>query len=400
MTDNRSSALRTLLALLLVMAFGYFLISDLLGGTLFVHQARDSYTLQTMNWLEGRIYVENGESYPWLELAIFEGRYYVSFPPIPSVILIPFVLLFGMDTPNNLLVAIYGLTAATLAYFILLRRGRTPHTAAFWALFTVWGSNMLWMTTDGSVWFQAQALNMVFCLGAILAALHNRKALSTTLLALGVGCRPFTALFLPVFALWFAWEDKDKYGFIPALLRQWPCVIGPILIAIGYMSYNFARFGNPLEFGHNLLPEHTRSELGQFHILYLWPNLKEWLFSPITMVDRRLSFSIFGDFPFFLANPLYLVLLVRQVQNLIRRRITAEGILLSAGILLGLLLLCMHVTVGGWQFGARYSCDLLPFALLYIVDKGPTKLTNWELCLGSMAIAFNLYGVMFMYLYG
>jgi len=83
-----------------------------------------------------------------------------------------------------------------------------------------------------------------------------------------------------------------------------------------------------------------------------------------------------------------------------RKNITAEGILLTAGILLGLVCLCMHRTLGGWQFGARYTCDLLPFALLYIADKGPAKLTNWELCLGGLAVAFNAYGFLYMYLYG
>ena len=399
MTDN-SSRIRTLLALLIVMAFGYFLMHDLVGGTLFVHDARDSYTLQAVNWLEGRMYVANGENYPWLELAIFEGRYYVSFPPVPSVILLPFALLWGMDTPNNLLTVFYGLISAALAYFILLRRGRSPRTAAFWALFTVWGSNMLWMTTSGGVWFQAQALNMVFCLAAVLAAVHGRRALSTTLLALAVGCRPFSAIFLPVFYLWFVWEDMDERGFLSAFFRQWRCLIGPLVVAIALMGYNFARFGDPLEFGHNYLPEFTRTETGQFHISYLLPNLKNMFLSPISMEGGRLKFDIFGSFPFYIANPLFLVLFVRQIQNLRRKSISAEGLLLSAGILLGLVCLCMHRTLGGWQFGARYTCDLLPFALLYIADKGPSKLSLWELALGGMAILFNSYGFIYMHLYG
>ena len=399
MTD-KTFRRRTLWVLLLVMAVGYFLMHDLMGGTLFAHDARDSYTLQTVNWLQGRMYIENGENYPWLELAIYEGQYYVSFPPIPSVVLLPFVLFWGMDTPNNLLIAVYGLIAAALAYHILLRRNRSSRTAAFWALFTVWGSNMLWMTTNGGVWFQAQALNLVFCLAAVLAALDRRKALSTTMLALAVGCRPFSVLFLPVFALWFAWEETDSRGFFSSLLRQWRCLIGPIAIALFLMGYNFARFGDPLEFGHNYLPEFTRAEHGQFHIGYLLPNLKNMFLSAVTIAEGRLHFDIFGAFPFYLANPLFLVLLVRQIQNLIRRNITAQGVLLSAGILLGLVLLCMHRTLGGWQFGARYTCDLLPFALLYIADKGPAKLAHWELCLGGLGVALNAYGVMYMHLYG
>lgn len=399
MIRNNTDSLRTLLVLLLFMAFGYFLMHDLMGGTLLAHDGRDSYTLQAINWLEGRLYIENGEDYPWLELAIYNGRYYVSFPPLPSVVLLPFIVLFGESTPNNLLVALYGLMAAALAYLILLRRGRSPGIAAFWALFAVWGSNMLWMTTNGGVWFQAQALNMVFCLAAVLAAVHGRKALSTTLLALAVGCRPFSAIFLPVFYLWFTLEDMDRRSFLPAFFRQWRCLIGPVMVALLLMGYNLARFGSPLEFGHNYLPEFTRTETGQFHISYLWPNLKNMFFSTISMENGRLKFDIFGSFPFYIANPLFIVLLVRQLQSLIRKSITPQGILLSAGILLGLVCLCMHKTLGGWQFGARYTCDFLPFVLLYIADKGPARLSHWELCLGGIAVALNAYGVIYMFLY-
>lgn len=397
--ESSASRRRTLLVLLLVMAAGYFLMHDLMGGTLLSHDPRDSYTLQTANWLEGRLYVENGEDYAWLELAIFNGRYYVSFPPLPSVILIPFVLLWGMDTPNNLLIAVYGLIAAALAYRIFLRRNRSPRAAAFWALFTVWGSNMLWMTTNGGVWFQAQALNMVFCLGAVLAAINGRRPLSTTLLALAVGCRPFSAIFLPVFYLWFAWDDRKDGGLLPALFRQWRCLVGPVLVAVTLMGYNFARFGDPLEFGHNYLPEFTRTETGQFHFSYLLPNLKKMFLSFISLEDGQLQFDIFGSFPFYIANPLFLVLFVRQIQSLCRRHITGEGILLSLGILLGLVCLCMHKTLGGWQFGSRYTCDLLPFALLYIADKSPARLSDWELGLGGLAILFNAYGFVYIYIY-
>ena len=47
-----------------------------------------SYALQACAWLNGRLDLE--KDYPWLELAIYEGKYYVSFPPFPSLVLLPF----------------------------------------------------------------------------------------------------------------------------------------------------------------------------------------------------------------------------------------------------------------------------------------------------------------------
>ncbi len=390
---------KALIALLITMAGGYFLLSDLMGGTLLATQARDSYTLQTWNWLQGRIYIANGDYYSWLELAIYNVIYYVSFPPIPSVLLIPWVLVYGMDVPSNLVCGLYGMISAALAYEIMLTRGRTPATAAFWALFTVWGSNMLWMTTDGSVWFQAQALNMLFCLAGVLAAFRGRRAWATTFVALAVGCRPMSAVFLPILFFMFVRQDQLRCNRWQAMTANWRCLIGPIIVAIGLMAYNFARFGNPLEFGHNYLPEFVRAENGQFHISYFWPNLKRILFGAVTVTDGQLTFSKYNGFMFYVANPLYIVMLAYAIMG-IRRRSERGGGLLLIGIAAELCLLCMHRTMGGWQFGARYTCDMLPFALMYIALRDRPHAKSWELAIGGLAVAFNAYGVMWMYLYG
>ncbi len=396
-----SEPLRTLAALLLVMGAGYFFMSDLMGGTLFQHHYWDSYTLQTWNWFQGRTWIAEPEKYEYLELAIYQGKYYLSFPPLPSVVLVPFVAAFGMDTPSNLIVALYGLASAALAYFIMLRRGRTPAVSAFWALVCVWGCNIMFMTTIGGVWFQAQALNMVMCLAAVLCALDGRKALSTTFLALAVGCRPLSAIFLPVFAFLFAWNERETHGgFWKSCLAQWKCVVGPILIGACYMVYNYVRFDNPLEFGHNYLPEFVRAEHGQFHWSYLLPNLKQMVLTPVKFADGRLSFPLFQGFMFFVANPLFIVWFVRCGLNAAKKRVSAEGLTIAVGVVSMLLLTCMHRTLGSWQFGSRYSCDALPFVYMYLADRAPRRAANWELALGGLAVAFNVYGAMYMYMYG
>ena len=395
------SPLRTLAALLTVMAAGYFLLSDLMGGTFFQHQYWDSYSLQAWNWLQGRTYIAEPEKYEYLELAIYQGRYYVSFPPLPSVLLVPFVLAYGLETPNNVIIAGYGLAAAALAWAIMYKRGRSPAVSAFWALVCVWGCNMLWMTTNAGVWFQAQALNMVMCLAAVLCAQCGKKAASTTFLALAVGCRPMSAVFLPVFALLFAWNERSEHGgFLRSCLCQWRCLIGPILIGGCYMAYNYARFGSPLEFGHNYLPEFMRSEHGQFHISYLWPNLKQMFLAPVTLENGRLSFPLFQGFMCFAANPIFLIFAVRAVLNIRRQGLSAEGLGLALGMAVVLLATCMHRTLGGWQFGARYTCDVIPFVYMYLSDRGPRRPANWELALGGLAVAFNAYGTVYMYLNG
>ena len=397
MTREKRDERLALGCMLALMALGYGLLSLLTDGDLFRHEMQDSYTEQALNWFQGRLWLADGERYTWLELAIYDGKYWCSFPPVPAVVMLPFALVFGQATPNNLLVGVYGLISAALAFRLMRTFGRGSWASAFWGAFLVWGSNMLWMTTYGGVWFQAQALCMVFSLGGCLAAAKGKKGLSLFLLALAVGCRPFTAVFLPVFVLCFAWREREQGGFMRALLRQWRCCLGALAVALALMGYNYARFGDPLQFGHDYLPEFTEAEHGQFALCYLWPNLRRILFEPVRIRDGALSFPVFDGFMFYVANPLFLALFYEQIRALVTRRTDLAGTALTVGMTLELLLLCMHKTFGGWQFGCRYTCDLLPFALLYIARKGRPRTGPALWALAALAVAFNVYGVFFMY---
>ena len=71
--------------------------------------------------------------------------------------------------------------------------------------------------------------------------------------------------------------------------------------------------------------------------------------------------------------------------------------LLCAGFAAEIFLLLMHRTFGGWQFGARYLCDLAPMLLLFEL-RGRRRREGWETAIGSFAIAFNIYGAIVFHL--
>lgn len=56
----------------------------------------NTYTRQAMAWRQGLLHLP--EDVPHLELAVFNGDYYVSFPPLPSVSLFLLTFIFGMET--------------------------------------------------------------------------------------------------------------------------------------------------------------------------------------------------------------------------------------------------------------------------------------------------------------
>ncbi|MDO5111572.1 MAG: hypothetical protein Q4E65_04620 [Clostridia bacterium] len=393
-----------LFCMLLIMLCGYVLLHDLLGGTLMIHSDWDSYTLQALSWREGRM--DLGQNYPWLELAVYNGKYYVSFPPVPSVFMLPLTLLFDYDTPNNFLMVLMAMATSAAAYFAMRKTGMRSASAAVTAFFYLWGSNMLWMSTSGGVWFQAQGYSLLFLTLALLCALYDRRVLAYACVALAVGCRPFSFFaFLPLLCF-FCEKDASRGRTLPQSVKsQLAALILPALIGGAYMAYNYARFGNVLEFGHNYLPEFTNSEHGQFSAVYLWINLKKLFFLPVTLENGRLRFPYFDGFMFYVANPLFLLLfamLVRQAflkptlpplpENAKRPYVyTRAALLFSISAIL--VCLCLHKTLGGWQFGARYTVDMLPLALAYILSLGAWKPKRYEYVVMALGVMFNAYGV-------
>lgn len=377
------------ISMLLLMATGYVLIHDLFGGTLFAHSHWDSYTLQAMAWRKGQLHLDG--NYEWLELAIYEGQYFVSFPPVPTLVMLPLTFIFGENTPNNLVVALYAIITAALIYKCFRKAGAKDIWSAFWAIVFVWGSNAMWMSTNGGVWFQAQMLNFLLLSAAVFAAQRDKRGWALSLSALAVGCRPFSIIYLLAFIVLFAFQDAD----IKKTLHQWKLLIVPALIGISYMVLNYLRFGNPLEFGHNYLPEFQ--EDAQFGMQYALPNLINILRPVGFGKNGSLSYSVFNGFCLFIANPIFLIWLANIVSDARKKMLSKEQWVNIAGALLVLLCLVLHKTFGGWQFGARYTVDIIPFVLMYMLgQKRELCPKRYELAFGVFAVMFNVYGALAM----
>lgn len=381
-------------AAVVLLVFGYLLYHTIAGGTLLSPNVYDSYALQAQNWLNGHLDVEGGASYTWLELAIFQGKYYVSFPPLPSLFSLPFVAILGMS-PANLLIALYGIAAFLGAYGCFRAVGYRPALCVFWGIFFTYATNLTELSRTGGVWNQAQVLNLAFCFWGLWALLSQKRNLCLILLALAVGCRPFSAIYLLAAGCWFLWRGKRALG--RTLYTLLPGIAGVLVIAGVMMAYNAARFGNPLEFGHNYLPEFTESQYGQFHYSYILPNFLQLFRLPTIDGSLSFHFPLFNGFLFFLVNPVFLVYGIHLFRERKLPQIREVLCFSLLPLVLVLLSLCAHKTMGGWQFGARYTVDMLPAALLGICLLSKRSPRHWERFLWAVGIMINVFGMVFMF---
>ncbi|MBE5758452.1 MAG: hypothetical protein E7332_00250 [Clostridiales bacterium] len=394
---------KTLLLTLGVLFFMYILIHDLIGSDLFGKSWWDSYSLQAMAWRNGSMGL--GQNYEHLELAYFNGDWYVSFPPFPSVVLFPLTFIFGSDMPSNFIV--FALAMLSVVYLDKLMRhfdiAEVP--AALFSAFAVVGSNVLWMSTNGGVWFMAQTMCFALCSMALYYAVLGKRILANTLIAFSVGCRPFSLLWYFFFILYYLIEDlqnekPDCKKIVRLLLSQWKYFVIPAIVGLCYMGYNYARFGSPLEFGHNYLPEFQQD--AQFSASYILGNLCNILLKPVLIdADLHLHYTNFNGFMMYIANPIYLIFMAYFFRDLKKLCPLRKAIAILLGV--SLVLLCSHRTMGGWQFGTRYTTDFIPFVFFYLLltktkDGLPVlqKPAHWVWAVAACAVLFNLYGTFAM----
>lgn len=367
----------------------------ILGCTLFGPSDYNSYTLQAMAWREGRIAL--GQDYEWLELAVYEGDWYVSFPPVPTIPVYLLTFFFGIDTPDALLVKLYALVGMLAIYSALSRRGNIKH-AAFMALMMTLGGSMLPLILDGAVWYQAQTL--AFCLTTCFIALmfSGRLTLALLLYALSVGCRPFNVCYGPLMMLLWFWSKRSR-PFGNNVRRLAPGIVLGLTVAAAYAAYNYIRFDDIFEFGHNYLPEFTRSAYGQFSIHHFVENAGRFLFGlPAYWTAEGWKFETFGC-SVFLGNPMLILLLVWYISDVAHRRAGAYQHMTMAVFFVHLALLLLHRTGGGFQLGARYAVDLVPYCLIYMkLKRRPYAVRRWEAALLISGFIFMFIGSTQVYL--
>ncbi|MDD3242435.1 MAG: hypothetical protein PHD32_01770 [Eubacteriales bacterium] len=378
---------------LLCAALAYCVLCGVLGFDMLEHSPHDSYTLQAMRWRAGTAQLE--ENYSWLEIAEYEGKYYISFPPFPSVPMFLLTFVFGELTPSRLVVFAYFLLSYCAAFFLARRWKQTPWVSAALALFLVCGCNMMEFGLSGGVWNMAQVLGFLLTVLAFYGVSVPKRAgwyWGLIAIACAVGCRPMQAVYVP-FLLLMVYQNlrKEMPGAGKTLLAMLPLLAAPLAIAFAYGLYNYVRFDDPFEFGHNYLPEFVQSSNGQFSLSYVGKNLRN-IFRLPWWQEGRLVFPTDSGFAFWLCNPIYVFFAVRLVRSALKRDLHLSDVVLCVCLVGHFFALLLHKSFGGVQFGTRYLCDLAPALFFFLVSRREQKLAWYECLLMLWGVGFNLYG--------
>ena len=369
------------------------ILHALTGGNFWGPTSYNTYTRQALAWREGLLHLP--KDVPHLELAVYEGEYYVSFPPLPSVILWPLTFLFGMDTPDNLLVKLYALFACLMMYGALKRAGYERPFAAIFAFLFCFASSLLPMTLNGAVWYHAQVLAFFMTIASVCLFTMDHPTLSLLCYALSVACRPFNALYaLPLFFTYWIIHQRAGVSLKETIQSLLPGIGLGLCVAAALGIYNYARFGNPLEFGHNWLPEFSFQGGIQFSISHVGKHLKTFLWGlPLQNQNGEWAFARFG-YSMLLACPTLTLMLIWAVMDIIQKQMRWEKAVVLFTCVLHIFFLLFHRTFGGFQLGARYVVDAVPYTFFYLLLTPEKKRPHWaELLFLFAVLLFTCWGV-------
>jgi len=382
----------------------------LYGLTRPAHQVvYNHFAWQAQAWLDGRLSIEYpvaasahgpGNDYFNDVIPVVDGegnptgRGTIPFPPLPALVLLPFVAVLGLAVDQALLAVVLGALDVAAAFWVLGRLGLRPSLRFLLTLFVGAGTALWYAASTGTTWYFAHVVAVGLALGAVGLALGGARrgdghggAARPSL----IDGRQLAAGFL----LGLAATSRLTVAFgFPFLLvvgaggwrrRGASAAIGVAIPIVGLLAYNLAATGSLFSPVYEAL---YRNELVAYpdlgyhaawslqDVRYIPQNLWIMLFSQPTLMPPcapgvpRLPWSADGcswavpqqtGMSLLLTSPAYLVALPSLA--LLRDRRVAGALLATLAIAIVNL---AHFSQGWVQFGYRFSMDFAPLLLVAV----------------------------------
>jgi hypothetical protein len=355
-------------------------------------------------FLHGRIFLTEAPS--WLnELVPANGVWYVPYPPVPAVLLMPFVALFGTEFHQQVASSLFGGIGVALAWltfgrFALSMRARFGLTAVFGFGTTLW-----FTAATGSAWYIGHAAAVMFSMAALALVLRRRWPFlvgfllgGATFARLPVG---LTAPFFLAMVAGVGWPPRlpERSEWAASARRVVAFGLG-LAIPVGlYVLYNLVRWGTVTDQGYALIPglmdDPVYAKHGILALEYIPRNLYAIFLRSWNYVDDPpfLQPSWMG-LSLFLTTPLFAWLFRARLRD---PRV-AWAVIATA---LAATPIVTHGNVGFTQFGYRFSLDVQPMLFIVLAtvwERGVSRLA-WAAAIASIAIcgyAFWAIGIGFV----
>ncbi len=331
-----------------------------------------------------------------------ERTYYVSFPPLPALIMMPGVAIWGTAFNDVLFTVVFAAANCALFWLLLLKlrdedlsRLRPADEAWLTVLFGL-GTAHGWCAVNGSVWFTALVIGVTCTLAyAHFTVGRPRPFLAGLALACGFATRApllYTVVFFAAFFFFPGGRLRRDWGI--AFWRDGILfAIAPLVTGLTLMALNAARFDDPGEFGHTYLAagqiERIR-DYGLFNVHFLSRNLAAMFalvpqFLPEAPWVRVSNHGL----ALWFTTPALLAFLGARYREDARSRLLQRASL--AALIVVAITHAFYQNTGWVQFGYRFSLDYLVY-LIVLLAIGRERV-GWLLRTAIvLSVAVNVFG--------
>jgi 4-amino-4-deoxy-L-arabinose transferase-like glycosyltransferase len=219
------------------------------------------------------------------DMIFYQGQYYLPYPPFPSLLLLPFVAIFGEHHVNTVLIALLMTCLNLYLMYRIFAKLQIRQNYIAWLIGGFFLGTGYWYALFTSHHVYAFAhITSCMCQLLVLNELLGKRR--WWLVGAFIGCsfltRQFTIFYI-ILALGFMWYlhkkniEKIRTKDVLSLLGSFN------LFILIYLIYNYLRFGNPLDTGYahiifiTVLKERV-DQYGVFSPRYFLFNLYSFLF--------------------------------------------------------------------------------------------------------------------------
>jgi hypothetical protein len=343
-----------------------------------------NYLLESL--FHGRLDIDSPRLH---DLSEFHNKYYLYWGPAPLIYILPFYLLFGVNTSDIAYTLLAGIANVVLFAMILEKMvayfnlPATPLARLFLVLNFCLASPNFFLSIRSTIWYSVQIIATLYLLISIhlcFRCIERSQSRGVWLWAVFfMNCAWFSRIGYCFYMLVLLFpaiviaKQKERFGRLE--------IVGAALITGAFvalaMTYNYSRFENPFESGliyqiateswQPVGPVHkfalSLSYIGQNFVSYF---LAPFYFNPATCHS---TFTPWGNgAPSVYPSLLFLLFWIKKGKRLDPSAKLFVALTSSACLMELFLLLCFDAN--GWmQFGSRYFLSIMVVALLLTAFK-------------------------------
>lgn len=367
-----------------------------------IMEGGQQFSLLAKGFTHGHLFIDGDIGGVGQDPVIYNGHTYWDEGPFPAIILTPFQLVFNIWHKlfyQGYIKWLFVLGVSYLVYKIARKlkydRGDSFMLVAAMTL----GSVFIGVNGVSSSWLFAQIINTFLLFWIIYEFLTKKRLLLIgSLVAMVLMTRISAApiVLLPLLDILMRKRGNDR-------IKDFTRVLAPILIAVLLLlSYNYLRFGNPLQNGNKYQVISHQSalsrDLGLFSPVHIPTNLYTLILGgPMVVVRNSDSWTLKAPFiknnyfgmSIFITSPYFLYFFFTKL-----KKYPLEAKLLLICAFFSCLMVLCYYGIGAMQMGYRYSLDFIPelfVAFMMIYKKNNKKLSNAMKSLFLITILSDFY---------